>query len=230
MSDFIYFGHRGARGLEPENTLLSIRTAIEQGLKWIEVDVYSVENELVVIHDKRLERTTNGFGKVEKNSLAYIRSLDAGKGEKIPFLREVFDLFDGKFNINIELKGDNTAKPVSELIYEYINSGKWRTEQFLVSSFKHNELKEFRKIASKINVGALTSKIPPQLALFAQRLDAFSVNANLDKINRDFVVDTHHRGMKFYVYTVNTIDELNYVKELGVDGVFTDFPELAMNG
>ena len=79
MNDFIYFAHRGASGYEPENTLIAIRKALEMGAKWIEIDVYAVENELVVIHDERLERTTNGKGLITNSSLDYLRSLDAGK-------------------------------------------------------------------------------------------------------------------------------------------------------
>ena len=73
----IYFAHRGARGLEPENTLLAFGRALELGSKWIELDVYPVENELVVFHDLRLERTTNGRGFVWKQPLAALRALDA---------------------------------------------------------------------------------------------------------------------------------------------------------
>jgi glycerophosphoryl diester phosphodiesterase len=88
----ICFGHRGAAGYAPENTLASVEKAISLGADWVEVDVYAVENELVVIHDDRLERTTNGSGYIIEQSLEYLRSLDAGEGEKIPFLREIFDL------------------------------------------------------------------------------------------------------------------------------------------
>ena len=157
MSEFIYFGHRGARGHEPENTLLSFKKALDSGLKWIELDVYAVGNELVVIHDSRLERTTDGAGRVQSSSLEYLRSLDAGKGEKIPYLREVLDLLAAKAGINIELKGVDTAKPVTLLIEKYISEFGWQPEQFMVSSFNHYELKKFKKLSPHIRIGALTS-------------------------------------------------------------------------
>ena len=203
---------------------------MDAGLKWVEVDVYCVEDELVVIHDIKLERTTNGTGHVEKSTLKYLRSLDAGKGEKIPFLREVLDLLDHKVNINIELKGRNTAAPVSGLIEKYISESGWAADQFLVSSFNHRELKKFRKISPGINVGALTSNLPLNYADFAAALTAYSVNASVEFIDKFFVEDTHRRGMKFFVYTINNIDDLQYVKELGCDGVFTDYPELSLEG
>ena len=227
MQDFIFIGHRGARGLEPENTVLSVKTALKLGLKWIEVDVYAVQNELVVIHDRRLERTTGGTGFVERRSLEYLRSLDAGKGEKIPFLPEILNLLKADDHINIELKGANTAKPVARLIENYITASNWNLEQFLVSSFNQRELKCIKNILPDIKIGALTANLPKDYALFAEELDAYSVNASLDFINKEFIDDTHRRGMKFLVYTVNHPDDLNYVKELGADGVFTDYPGLA---
>ena len=106
-------GHRGARGHAPENTLASVRKAIELGADWIEVDVYGVDGELVVFHDDRLERTTNGEGLLMGQSFDYLRSLDAGDGELIPTLAEVFDVAADRVGINVELKGPGTAEPVA---------------------------------------------------------------------------------------------------------------------
>ena len=86
------FGHRGARGHEPENTLRSVRRALELGADGIEVDVHFTAGELLVIHDETLERTTDGKGRVAAQTFAYLRSLDAGQGERIPTLAEVCEL------------------------------------------------------------------------------------------------------------------------------------------
>jgi len=96
MSGVICFAHRGASGHEPENTLIAMEKAISMGVDWIELDVRVVDDELIVIHDDRLERTTNGTGCVHEHSLEYLRSLDAGKGQRIPLLRETFDLINIK--------------------------------------------------------------------------------------------------------------------------------------
>ena len=133
MRNFLCIGHRGAKGLEPENTLRSIRKALDLGVDGVEIDVYSVAGQLVVIHDETLERTTNGRGLVEEQSFDYLRSLDAGKGEKIPVLREVFDEVNRRAFINIELKGRHTAEPVMELIGEYTDGRGWVMGDFLVS-------------------------------------------------------------------------------------------------
>lgn len=113
-------GHRGAAGHAPENTLLSIQQAIELGADWVEIDVHSVGNNLLVIHDDRLERTTNGRGKLRKRDIETLRALDAGEGEKIPFLSEVLKTVQNRVGLNIELKGKGTAEPVHRLIRDSI--------------------------------------------------------------------------------------------------------------
>ena len=110
----IAIGHRGAMGHEPENTIRSVRKALELGASWVEVDVYPVEGELVVIHDDRLERTTNGRGYVVEQSLDSLRSLDAGKGEKIPLLREVFDAVDHRAGVNVQFQCPAATKLVAD--------------------------------------------------------------------------------------------------------------------
>ena len=114
---FVCIGHRGASGYEPENTLSSFERAIAMGCRWIELDVYQVEGELIVIHDSTLDRTTNGQGRVASQTLAYLRSLDAGNGQQIPTLTEVISAVDHRAGINIELKGKHTAAPVVALLH-----------------------------------------------------------------------------------------------------------------
>jgi glycerophosphoryl diester phosphodiesterase len=217
-------GHRGAKGHAPENTLRSIREALALGVPWIEVDVYAVENELVVIHDARLERTTNGKGYVEQQSLAYLRGLDAGKGEQIPLLSEVVDCLKQQAGLNIELKGENTAEPVAKLIQQYLKQG-YPADLFLVSSFNHRELALFKQLLPTINIGALLCGLPLHHAAFAERLGAYSVNMSIEFIDRLFIEDAQQRGLKVYVYTVNHPDDIERMYNLGVDGIFSDYPE-----
>jgi glycerophosphoryl diester phosphodiesterase len=227
LNGFIVFAHRGASGHEPENTLRSFKKALELGASWIEIDVYAVENELVVIHDDRLERTTNGTGLVMKRSLQYLRSLDAGKGERIPLLRELFELIGACAGINVELKGPHTAKPLARLIGELLADRTLTRDQLLVSSFDHRELRKFRKLMPEIRIGALIDRLPLFYARFAEKLGAWSVNVSSEYINRRFVDDAHQRGLKVYVYTVNDRETLLRMRALGVNGVFTNYPELA---
>lgn len=116
-------GHRGASGYEPENTLLSFERAIAMGVDMIELDVYVCKTgQLVVMHDDTINRTTNGKGKVMELTWDTLKKYDAGKGEHIPLLSQVFDLVNKRIIINIELKGPHTAKPVAELINYYVTN------------------------------------------------------------------------------------------------------------
>lgn len=223
--DFFIFAHRGAKGYEPENTLSSFAKALELGASWIELDVYLVEDELIVFHDDRLERATNGQGYVTEASLEYLRSLDAGLGQQIPLLTEVFDLVDGKAGFNLELKGPGTAASVARLIKQRLTTSKWCRDQFVVSSFNHPELLAFTQMMPEIRVGVLTANIPLGYGEFAEPFHAWSIHASVDCVNREFVDDAHQRGMRVFVYTVNHLDDYHRLRNMGVDGIFSDFPD-----
>jgi glycerophosphoryl diester phosphodiesterase len=219
------FGHRGARGHEPENTVRSVRRALALGADGVEVDVYFADGQLVVIHDDTLKRTTNGRGRVVKKSFAYLRSLDAGLGEKIPTLAEIFDAVDRRAVINVELKGPHTAAPVTALIAEYVNRRGWSYEHFLVSSFDHARIREAKLLCPGVRIGALIEKTPRGLAQFAEALGVWSLHASQRCVTPKLVADAHRRGLKVFVFTVNAPKEIARMRALGVDGVFSDFPE-----
>ncbi len=228
MDSFLVIGHRGACGYEPENTLRSFEKAIALGAHMVELDVHRCRTgELVVIHDNRLERTTNGSGYVAEKTLDELRALDAGGGERIPLLREVVERVGARAAINIELKGAGTAGPVSELIERTVGSGGYDTGHFLVSSFDHRELARFAEINRRVRIGALVEGVPLGLAAFAQELGAFAVNAGLDFVTDEFVADAHRRGMRFFVYTVNHSEDIDRMRYMGVDGIFTNYPDRA---
>jgi len=219
-------GHRGAMGYAPENTLKSFKKALELNVDAIELDVYVCKSgELVVIHDDKVNRTTNGEGYVIEKTLDELKTLDAGDGEKIPLLSEVLDVINKKVKINIELKGTGTANPVYELIEEYVKNKSWKYDDFIISSFNHYELKRFRELNSLIKIGALITGIPIGFAEFAEKLNAYSVNLCIEFINQEFVDDVHKRGLKVYVWTVNDSDDIERMKNLNVDGIFSNFPD-----
>lgn len=230
MKGILCFAHRGASGHEPENTLIAMEKAITMGVDWIELDVHVVEEELIVIHDDRLERTTNGTGYVHEHSLDYLRSLDAGKRQRIPLLHEILDLVDRRAGVNVELKGPGTAGPTVAIIRHYIRERNWKYDDFIVSSFNHHELATVKQIDPAVRTGALIVGIPLGYARFAEKLKAYSVHCSLDFINDAFVKDAHARGLKMYVFTVNNRNDLDRVVSMRVDGVFTNFPELVISG
>ncbi len=219
------FGHRGAAGHEPENTLRSVRKALELGADGVEVDVYCADGQLVVIHDRTLGRTTNGHGFVSRKPFAQLRALDAGCGERIPTLAEVFTAVAHQAVINVELKGPHTAAPVAALIDKYVRERGWRYEEFVVSSFDHAQLRQVRTLQPMIQLGALIKKIPRGLAAFAERFGAWSVNVSRTAVTDELVADAHRRGLKVFVFTVNESRDIARMQRLGVDGVFSDFPE-----
>ncbi len=215
-------------GHAPENTLCSVRKALELEVSCMEVDVYYVDGHLVVFHDDRLERTTNGSGYLCDKSIDYLRSLDAGDGEPIPLLEEVCEVIASRVGLNIELKGPDTAVPVAELLSKLITDG-WDKEKFLVSSFHHLELQQMRALLPDIKLGALIRGMPVDGAKFAEELGAFSVHPSLDCVNKRFVDDAHDRGLKVYVFAVDHPEDLAKMHALGVDGVFTGYPERVLD-
>jgi len=224
--DFTIFAHRGASGYEPENTLRAFRRALALGARWLELDVYAVAGELVVIHDATLERTTNGSGCVMDKTLADLRALDAGGGEKIPLLREVLALLGKDAGVNIELKGPATAIPVAELIAAHLKRSALAPEQFLVSAFDHGALQTFRNLLPRIRIAPLVRGVPRDYARGAAALGAYAVHAARPAATARFIADARRRGLKFHVFTVNTREELEKMLARGVDGVFTDYPDI----
>ncbi len=228
MSGLLCIGHRGACGHEPENTLRSVRRALALGAHGIEIDVHCADGELMVIHDAKLERTTDGHGYVARKSFADLRTLDAGHGERIPTLREVFETVNRAAFINIELKGKRTAAPVTALIREFVSHHGWRYEDFMVSSFNRREL---RAVADpQIPIGLLLTRPTRLYALSARRVRATAVNPAARFVTARFVQDAHRRGLRIFAYTVNAPSEIARLRRLGVDGVFSDFPERVVGG
>lgn len=222
---FLCIGHRGARGHQPENTLLSIDTGIRLGADMVEFDVQRCGDELVVIHDPRLERTTNGKGRIDAVSFEYLRSLDAGKGQQIPTLREVLNLIEARVSVNIEIKSaDGTAAAIAEAIREALGDG-WNASQFLVSSFHLPELYEFRQIAPGIPVAALVCGVPLDWAACATELGAQALNISAEFADRRLIEDAQSRGLKVFAYTVNHEQDIAFLRDAGLDGVFTDYPD-----
>jgi glycerophosphoryl diester phosphodiesterase len=216
--------HRGASGHEPENTLRAIRRALTAGVDGIEIDLHQVEGKLVVIHDRWLQRTTSGKGQISDHKFEHLRGLDAGKGEIIPTLEEVFQLVAGKCFINIELKGvQDLSLLFEQLIYAQQHCA-FNTQQLLISSYNHRLLQVINQQQPQYPIGALTACYPLDYALFAQRLHAYSVHLDVDFISKHFVNDAHSRGLKVFVYTVDEIADIDAMKALGVDGIFSNYP------
>ncbi len=216
--------HRGASGSYPENTLLAIEQALLAKADGIEIDVFCVENTLVVIHDEDVSRTTNGTGFLQNFTLQQLQQLDAGSGQQVPTLWQVLQLVNNQTLLNIELKGADTAEPLLQLIKKAETELGTEPDKLLISSFNHHLLKQIKKQRPDLKLGALTASLPLDYAAFASELGAWSVHCDKGFIDQEMVQDAHQRGLKLWVYTVNDAATAQKLQQLGVDGIFCNYP------
>ncbi|MEM2906184.1 MAG: glycerophosphodiester phosphodiesterase family protein [Candidatus Bathyarchaeia archaeon] len=215
-------GHRGAAGLEPENTLRSFRRAVELGVDAVELDVHlSLDDELIVMHDARVDRTTNGKGWVRDLRSEQIRRLDAGLGEHVPILQEVIDLVLGKAAIQIELKGKGTEAPTVRLIEAN------RCEaQVRLTSFDHRRVKSVKALNPSIRTGVLFACRPIDPVRLAKDADADALHIHHAMVDQELVAAAHAAGLRVAVWNIDDPDEAEAAAALGVDAVGTNRPDI----
>ena len=218
-------GHRGAAGHEPENTLRGVACAMRLGADCIEVDVQLVDGELIVFHDDTLERTTNGSGALVDHSFSALRELDAGSGEKIPTLGEVLDLIDARLGLNIELKGPGCVAPVTKLVSDYQDrQPAWRGK-ILLSSFDEEQTAQLADCERNFELGILFESDTEAALERAKAFNASAIHPSMTQVTPELVSDSHAAGIKVFVYTVNEPEDIAAMRELNVDGVFSDYPD-----
>ena len=221
MSNFLVIGHRGCAGVLAENTLVSVRAAVDSGCEMVEVDVWLCEGRLMVIHDETVDRTTDGVGKVDEFLLSDLRELDAGGGERVPFLEEVLDICLGKCVVNVELKGPGTGKVLVNLLGD--RDG---VDSVVVSSFDWEMLREVRVLNEGVNIGVLVDKkeLLGAAISMAAKLDAVSVNPWVKFLTKEVCQEIKGAGYECYVFTVRIEEELNKVLDCEAGGCFVDDP------
>ncbi|MFA5830582.1 MAG: glycerophosphodiester phosphodiesterase family protein [Candidatus Paceibacterota bacterium] len=225
QKNMLKIGHRGAAGYEPENTIRSFRKAVAFGVDEIELDVrFCKSGELVVIHDDRVDATTDGEGFVREKTLAELKKLNAGKGEKIPTLEEALDSVDKMAKVNIEIKDEGTAKPLAETIRRYIGEKQWTREKFAVISAIPNELRVFKELMPDIHTGIIGNP-SPELLQTGREASTNSIDANFATVTEEFVGKVHAQKMKSIVWTVNREEDIARMKAYGVDGIVSDYPD-----
>ena len=226
MKKPLVIGHRGAMGHETENTLASVQKALDLGVDMIEIDVFRIESgEIVVFHDETVDRLANSEGKIESYNIFDLRQLTLDGGHKIPTLQDVLKLIDNKVALNIELKGANTSDRVNFIMDYYIKEKGWSQENFIISSFNWEELKEMRKINKDVAIAVLTEDDPQDAIPIAKELRAQAINPYFKKLNNENNLAIKEAGFKIYTWTVNEPQDINAMKRLGVDGIITNFPE-----
>lgn len=223
----LIFAHRGASDQAPENTLAAFALAIEQQADGIELDVFEHQGEFWVIHDHRLDRTTNGRGLLSDHSVAELQTLHAGNGQPIPTLKDALQLISGRVKVNIEIKGLNDPSALLTQLQQAEQNNGFADQLLLISSFNHHYLKAIHNLAPERPVGALTASLPLDYAAFASALNAWSVHIELGLVTPAFVQDAHQRGLKVLVYTVDHPQDIQRMQRYRVDGIFSNNPKQA---
>lgn len=223
--------HRGASHYAPQNTLAAFQLALEQRADGIELDVrLSADGHLVVIHDATVRHTTNGQGWVANMSLDELRKLDAGQGERIPTLEEVFALVGDKLLINVELKPilrhtRLLAEKVAHSVRQF-----HLAETVICSSFSPPALRALSQYAPEIPRGILLPKgiFPAGLvALVGRTLTCQTLHPDYHDVLNGVFTPEHYPAYPIFTYTVNEESEMRTLIAMGIAGIFTDDPPLA---
>jgi glycerophosphoryl diester phosphodiesterase len=220
----LIMGHRGAAALEPENTIRSIGRAMEIGVDAVEIDVHlSKDDEMVVIHDATLDRTTNGKGLVKSRTLEELKTLDAGKGEKIPTLQEVMDFVGHKVRLVIELKEAGAENKVVDVIKK--NTA---TDNVHVISFWHRLVQAVKRKEAAIKTGVLLVGCPVDLAI-ATHAFADTLVMRYSFVDKPFVKMAHKQGMKVFIWNIDDPKLLEPYVDMGVDGIGSNDPRVLVD-
>ncbi|MBU1075400.1 glycerophosphodiester phosphodiesterase [Patescibacteria group bacterium] len=235
-------GHRGACGYEPENTLISFKKAIELGADMIELDVHlTKDNEVVVIHDETLNRTTNGKGGLREKDLSEIKSYRTKeKDQEIPTLQELIDEVKDKVEINIEIKLEDTAMEVVKIVKR-----NGIEKNVVISSNHAKQLRAVKDAAPDVRTALLyyatkTDRGLPVLVFFARiafccikkliskrlkQAQAEYLNLTHFLTKKKFIDELHELGYKVNIWTVNKAKTIEKMKKIGVDGIITNYPD-----
>lgn len=218
---FVRIAHRGASAYEPENTVRSFRRAIEMKAEMIEFDVrQSLDGKLVVIHDGKVDRTTDGKGPVSGKSLAELKELDAGGGERIPTIEEVIEAGLGNTRFVIELKEDGIESKVIKTIRDY----RIEDDVFIVS-FKPERLRLVKELEPAMRTGLiLFASIDPVAA--AVKCGADAVAPFRWFVTKRLVEKAKSRGLHVFTWTVDETLRARDLKAIGVTGIVTNRPDV----
>lgn len=248
----LVFAHRGGGGLFPENTIEAFKYSVDLGVDVLELDVHSTsDGKLVVLHDRSVDRTTNGQGNVSDLTLDDLKKLDAGykfttdggqtfpfrgKGITVPTLEEVFAAFPTMtFNIEPKQQTPSITKPLCNILRE-----KNATGNVIVGSFRQEVLDEFRAECSEVATSASPAEASKFLAYYktgiaasyAPPMQALQIPENvgyLNVVSKDFVEAAHKLNLKVHVWTINKPEDMQRLLDMGVDGIMTDYPDRLLN-
>jgi glycerophosphoryl diester phosphodiesterase len=223
----LVIAHRGASGHAPENTLAAYELAVEQRADMIEIDLHrTLDGAIVVTHDEELSGL-GGRGEIADATLAEVRSLDAGGGERVPVLSEVLDRFGARIPFNLELKrGTRQIYPELERETLALVERRGLLERMLFSSFFDPVLEALRAQSDGARIGVLVSpRAPRRWVVRARSVRAEAVHFHASLASERAVETAHAEGLAVHVYTVDRSEKMRRLIERGVDGIFTNHPD-----
>ncbi|SFU27661.1 glycerophosphoryl diester phosphodiesterase [Pustulibacterium marinum] len=222
----IIIGHRGAMGYELENTIPSIKKALELNVDMIEIDVYKIATgEIVVFHDDTVDRLSNSTGSIEDFSFTVLREIALKDSLQIPTLEEVINTIDKKCKLNIELKGANTATDTYRIIQDCIQLKNWEKSDFIISSFRWDELEKMRSLDENIAIAILLEGDPLEGIVIAQELKAIAINPAFKNLTSENVAKIKSLHFKIFPWTVNSLENIHAMINFKVDGIITNYPD-----
>ena len=232
------FGHRGFSGKYPENTLLAFSKAIELGVDGIETDVhFSKDKELVIIHDERVDRTTDGEGLVADYTLAELKKLDASAGFKgvygnneIPTLREYFELVKDvpNFVTNIELKtGVNEYTGIEKAVLDMIDEYNLR-DKIIISSFNHFSVLRMKSLCPEMKCGFLEESWIVGMGAYTKEHGIECVHPIFNNLTDELYAEMKNNGREVNTWTVNEKEDIRRLISMGVDSIIGNFPDRAL--
>jgi glycerophosphoryl diester phosphodiesterase len=216
----LIYAHRGASAIHPENTLRAFRHALALGVDGIELDVHATADGIpVVIHDRDVERTTDGAGYVDEMPLARLATFDAGDGERVPTLAEVLALVGDAAQLDIEIKGAGIERAVLEVLAEY------PAVTWAISSFAWDTLRTVRQLHPAAEVWPLAEHVDDDLIVIAAELASPAVSLFAGAYTAETAARLREAGLRVVVWTVNDPHEARRVADLGVYALCTDDPQ-----
>ncbi|MCP4005359.1 MAG: glycerophosphodiester phosphodiesterase [bacterium] len=241
------FGHRGASGEAPENTLPAFERAWSEGVPYLEMDCHaSSDGEILIFHDADLARTSDGEGPLKEHSFAELQRLDAGyhfspdagrthpfraAGVRIPKLSQVLDAFpEARINLEIKQEEPEIAEEVVRLL---VRAG--ALDRTLLAAEEESIMERLRKLDPGTALGSsladciafVQAAAEDRMDSFQPRGDALQIPATaLGKplVTKELVAAAHHHGLLVHVWTINDPAEMKKLLALGVDGLMSDFP------
>lgn len=214
-------GHRGAAGHAPENTVAAIDRGIALGAEFVEFDLQRTrDGRIVLMHDKRIERTTNGRGRVADFEWEELRKFDAGEGQRIPLLEEALEAIQGRAGAILECIAPGLGEAIWHGTVEAGFSG-----PAIFASFLHREIRAIRELDPEAMTMALLEGVPIAQSQFAIDAGATHAGLALDSATATFVNALHDAQLQVFVYTADTTEQIDLAIQMGADGIISNFPD-----